>query len=153
MDDPPSPAKLTDLSSGGCYLEMAAPFPMSTRVILIMRLARLESRVEGVVRVMHPEVGMGVEFTRTTNQQRKHLEEFIHALKNHKGAQPELVVEPEGMIDAELEGSTSAGDELEDPLLELFQRNTDFTAESFQSELRKQRNAPPLAAEAAVSGS
>ena len=28
-----------------------------------MKAAGLELRVEGVVRVMHPEVGMGVEFT------------------------------------------------------------------------------------------
>ena len=154
IDDPPTPCQLTDLSSGGCYLEMASPFPMNTRVILIMRLKRLESRVEGVVRVMHPEVGMGVEFTRTTNQQRKHLEEFIHALKNHKGAQPEMVVEPEGMNDAEpVSSPASAMDDLDDPLLELFHRNTDFTTESFLSELRKQRNSPPLAAQAAASGS
>ncbi|HXM63349.1 MAG TPA: PilZ domain-containing protein [Terriglobales bacterium] len=150
LDDPPSPCQLTDLSSGGCYLEMAAPFPMNTRVILIMRLKKLESRVEGVVRVMHPEAGMGVEFTRTTNQQRKHLEEFIHALKSHKGAQPEMVVEPEGMNDAEPVSSTaSVMDDLEDPLLELFQRNADLTAESFLSELRKQRSSPPLAAQVA----
>jgi CheY-like chemotaxis protein len=154
IDDPPAPCKLTDLSSGGCYLEIAAPFPMNTRVILIMRLKKLESRVEGVVRVMHPEVGMGVEFTRTTNQQRKLLEEFIHALKNHKGAQPELVVEPEGMNDVEALNPTAlALDEIDDPLLELFQRNTDFTSESFLSELRKQRNAPAMEAQAAASGS
>jgi c-di-GMP-binding flagellar brake protein YcgR len=154
IDDPPTPCQLTDLSSGGCYLEMASPFPMNTRVILIMRLKRLESRVEGVVRVMHPEVGMGVEFTRTTNQQRKHLEEFIQALQNHKGAQPEMVVEPEGMNDAEpVSSPASAMDDLDDPLLELFHRNTDFTTESFLSELRKQRNSPPLAAQAAASGS
>ena len=154
IDDPPAPCKLTDLSSGGCYLEIAAPFPMNTRVILIMRLKKLESRVEGVVRVMHPEVGMGVEFTRTTNQQRKLLEEFIHALKNHKGAQPELVVEPEGMNDVEpVSATASVPDDIDDPLLELFQRNTDFTSESFLSELRKQRNSPPLEAQAAASGS
>jgi CheY-like chemotaxis protein len=146
IDDPPSPCQLTDLSSGGCYLEMAAPFPMNTRVILIMRLKKLESRVEGVVRVMHPEVGMGVEFTRTTNQQRKHLEEFIHALKSHKGAQPEMVVEPEGMNDGEsISATTSAMDDVDDPLLELFHRRADLTAESFLNELRKQRNAPSLA--------
>ncbi|MGB6675505.1 MAG: PilZ domain-containing protein [Terriglobales bacterium] len=154
IDDPPAPCKLTDLSSGGCYLEIAAPFPMNTRVILIMRLKKLESRVEGVVRVMHPEIGMGVEFTRTTNQQRKLLEEFIHALKNHKGAQPELVVEPEGMNDVEgLSPTALALDEIDDPLLELFQRNTNFTTESFRSELRKQRNPHPMEAQAAASGS
>ena len=141
--DPPAPCKLTDLSSGGCYVEMASPFPVNTRVILIMRLAKFENRVEGVVRVMHPEVGMGLEFTRTTDQQRKHLEKFIHALKDNAEAQPELVVEPEGMNEAEPIGSTQlAPDEIEDPLLELFQRNVDLTPETFQSELRRQRNSP-----------
>jgi CheY-like chemotaxis protein len=149
-DDPPVPCTLTDLSSGGCYLEMPAPLPMNTRVILTMRLAKFESRAEGVVRVMHPEVGMGVEFTRTTNQQRKHLEEFIQALTKSNGAQPELVVEPEGMNDVEAGNSQKTVlDEMEDPLLELFQRNTEFTVESFLSELRKQRNSPPLAQAAA----
>src|SRR5580700_9494109 len=93
-EDPPAACKLTDLSSGGCYVEIASPFPVNTRVILTMRLAKFENRAEGVVRVMHPEVGMGLEFTRTTNQQRKHLEKFIHALKENAEAQPELVVEP-----------------------------------------------------------
>jgi CheY-like chemotaxis protein len=149
-DDPPVPCRLTDLSSGGCYLEMPAPLPMNTRVILTMRLAKFESRAEGLVRVMHPEVGMGVEFTRTTNPQRKHLEEFIQALTKSNGAQPELVVEPEGMNDVAADScQKDILDEMEDPLLELFQRNTEFTVENFLSELRKQRNPPPLAQAAA----
>jgi c-di-GMP-binding flagellar brake protein YcgR len=149
-DDPPAACQLTDLSSGGCYVEMPAPFPVRTRVILTMRLAKLESRADGVVRVMHPEIGMGVEFTRTTNQQRKHLEKFIHALKDNKGVQLELLVEPEGMNDAEPIGSKPlVFDEIEDPLLELFHRNADLTAEAFLSELRRQRNPNPLKAHAA----
>jgi CheY-like chemotaxis protein len=149
-EDPPAPCKLTDLSSGGCYVEMAAPFPVNTRVILTMRLAKLENRVDGVVRVMHPEVGMGVEFTRTTNQQRKHLEKFIHALNDNKAGQLELLVEPEGMNDAEpISPNPPVLDD--DPLLELFHRNADLTTEAFQSELRRQRNAPASKAQAAVS--
>ena len=140
-DDPPAPCKLTDLSMGCCYLEMAAPFPANTRVILTMRVAKLESRVEGLVRVMHPEIGMGVEFRQTSDQQRKDLEKFIHALKHSNGVQPELVVEPEGMNDVESGSSKPlASDELEDPLLELFQRNTELTADAFRDELRAQRN-------------
>lgn len=151
-DDPPAPCTLTDLSSGGSYLEMTAPFPTNTRILLTMRLAKLESRVEGVVRVMHPEVGMGVEFIRTTDLQREHLEKFIDALKNNKGDQPELAVEPEGMNDAEPAGSKpSIFDELEDPLLDLFQKSSEFTVENFRSELRKQRNAPTVGSQAVVS--
>jgi hypothetical protein len=147
-DDPPAACKLTDLSLGGCYLEIASPFPMGTRVILTMRAAKLESRAEGLVRVMHPEIGMGVEFVRSTGQQRDHLEKFIHALRHSNGVQPELVVEPEGMNDVEPVSSTSpALDEIEDPLLELFRRNTELTAEAFRSELREQRNPRPETAE------
>jgi len=140
-EDPPAPCKLTDLSSGGCYVEMTSPFPANTRVTLTMRLAKIESRVEGVVRLMHPEIGMGVEFTQTTHQQRKHLEKFVHALNSTKGTQVELMVEPEGMNDAEpISSKPKVLDEIEDPLLELFQRNADLTAEEFRRELRKQAN-------------
>jgi CheY-like chemotaxis protein len=150
-DDPPAPCKLTDLSVGCCYLEMAAPFPMNARVILTMRVAKLESRVEGVVRVMHPEIGMGVEFTRTTNQQRKHLEKFIQTLRHSRGVQPELVVEPEGMNDVEpVSTKPLALDEMEDSLLELFQRTTELTVDAFRDELRSQRN-PHLDATETVS--
>jgi CheY-like chemotaxis protein len=143
-DDPPVPCKLTDLSSGGCYLEMAAPLPVNTRVLLTMRIPKFESRAEGVVRVMHPEIGMGVEFTRTTKQQREHLEEFIKVLTNSKGVEPELLVEPEGMNDAEAGISQQTVlEEMEDPLLELFQGNKEFTTESFFIELRRQRNPLP----------
>jgi CheY-like chemotaxis protein len=151
QDDPPAACKLTDLSVGGCYVEMAAPFPPSTRVVLTLRVAKLESRVEGMVRVMHPESGMGVEFTRTTNQQREHLEQFIHALSASQDLHPELVVEPEGMDETDASGSAEQiADDIDDPLLDLFRKNTDFNTESFRAELRKQRNSHPVSAAAAA---
>ncbi len=151
-DDPPAACKLTDLSLGACYLEMASPFPMGTRVILTMRTAKLESRAEGLVRVMHPEIGMGVEFTRATNQQHEQLEKFIQFLRNNHGVHPDLVVEPEGMNDDEpVSSELPAADEIEDPLLDLFRRSTDFTIESFLNELRKQRNPDSVTAHAAAS--
>src|ERR1700691_1077858 len=69
-DDPPVRCRLTDLSMGGCYLEINSPFPVSTRVTLSMTAAGAELRSEGVVRIMHPEKGMGVEFTQTTPEHR-----------------------------------------------------------------------------------
>jgi c-di-GMP-binding flagellar brake protein YcgR len=150
-DDPPAPCNLTDLSLGGCYLEMASPFPTGTRVILTLRAAKLESRAEGLVRVMHPEIGMGVEFTRTSNQQREHVEKFVRALRSSKEVQPELAVEPEGMSDAQpMRPEAPALDGIEDPLVNLFRRSSDFTAESFLSELREQRSPHPVAAQTAV---
>src|SRR5215831_10264899 len=79
-DDPPVRCKLSDLSLGGCYLEIASPFPPRTRIVLSMRAGHHQLRVEGVVRVMHPDLGMGVEFTQATPEQCDHVERFIQTL-------------------------------------------------------------------------
>jgi c-di-GMP-binding flagellar brake protein YcgR len=140
-DDPPVRCKLTDLSLGGCYLEIASPFPPQTRIVLSMRAGKHELRVEGVVLVMHPEVGMGVQFVQTTVEQRNHVEKFIHKLMDAGDLLPELLVEPEGLETVNSGGLESSlkPSELEDPLLELFQRKASLPAELFLSELRKQR--------------
>jgi CheY-like chemotaxis protein len=137
-DDPPVRCKLTDLSLGGCYLELASPFPVHTRIVLSMRSAELELRAEGVVRVMHPEVGMGVEFTQATAEQREHVEKFIQHLMATDGALPELLVQPEGLESGASESPSSRA-ETEDPLLDLFQHKASLPAEIFLGELRKQR--------------
>ena len=140
-NDPPATCKLTDLSPSGCYLEMAAPFPVDTRVILYARTAKFENRAEGVVRAMHPEIGMGIEFNRTTDPQRKLLERFTHDLGHSNGVHPQFVVEPEGMNDVDPVNSKPLTlEEIEDPLLGLFRRTTELTVEAFRSELRMQRN-------------
>lgn len=144
-DDPPIRCKLTDLSLGGCYLEIASPFPVRTRIVLSMKVSELELRVEGVVRVMHPEVGMGVEFTQKTTEQRSHVEKFIHSLMNAGDALPDLLVEPEGLEgESATVPSASAGPEVEDPLLDLFSQKASLSAELFLNELRKQRRSRPL---------
>jgi c-di-GMP-binding flagellar brake protein YcgR len=140
-DDPPVLCKLTDLSLGGCYLEIQSPFPVRTRIVLAMKIADVDLRVEGVVRVMHPEVGMGVEFTQTTQEQRGHVEKFIHALMGSGTTLPELMVEPEGL---EGEAASSAKhpsnvSDVEDPLLDLFHQKASLSSELFLNELRKQR--------------
>jgi c-di-GMP-binding flagellar brake protein YcgR len=146
QDDPPSPCKLTDLSLGGCYLETGSPFPLRTRIILSMQVAGEPLRAEAVVLVMHSDVGMGVEFTQATDQQRSHVEKFIHALTNGNGVLPEILVEPEGLETAEPVNAPSTRSGPEDPLLELFRRRSELTPEAFQSELRKQRSPAPKAA-------
>jgi CheY-like chemotaxis protein len=142
-DDPPVRCKLTDLSLGGCYLEILSPFPVRTRIVLAMKVAEIELRVEGVVRVMHPDIGMGVEFTQKTSEQRNHVEKFIHALMNAGETLPELMVEPEGLEGEACADAKHTGlgvtSELEDPLLDLFQHKASLPSELFLNELRKQR--------------
>jgi hypothetical protein len=139
-DDPPVRCKLTDLSLGGCYLEIASPFPQRTRIVLSMRAGDLELRVEGVVRVMHPELGMGVEFDQTTIEQRNHVEKFIQTLMKAGDLLPDLLVEPEGLESSAATTKPPAQvPEIDDPLLELFHCKSTLSAELFMNELRKQR--------------
>jgi c-di-GMP-binding flagellar brake protein YcgR len=144
-DDPPVGCKLTDLSLGGCYLELPSPFPVRTRIVLSMRTSALELRAEGVVRVMHPEIGMGVEFTQATEEQRHHVEKFIQHLMASDGALPELLVHPEGLDGGAIEPRPRT--ESEDPLLDLFESKASLPAEIFLGELRKQRRSHSDAAE------
>ncbi|HEV3208184.1 MAG TPA: PilZ domain-containing protein [Terriglobales bacterium] len=146
QDDPPSPCKLTDLSLGACYLETGSPFPARTRIILSLKSGAELLRADGVVMVMHAEVGMGVEFTQTTAQQREQLDKLIHALSNGNGTLPELLVEPEGLENSEPVSTPKSRATGEDPLLDLFRRSAELTPKAFHSELRKQRSHDPKAA-------
>jgi c-di-GMP-binding flagellar brake protein YcgR len=138
QDDPPVSCRLTDLSLGGCYLEINSPFPVSTRVTLSMRAAGVQLRAEGVVRVMHQDKGMGVEFTQATALDRQGLEKFLKVLTENRNILPELLVEPEGL---ELDTAVSAvhSTDVDDPLLGLFRSQASLPVESFVEELRKQR--------------
>jgi len=140
-DDPPVGCQLTDLSLGGCYLEISSPFPVSTRVTLSMRAADVELRSEGVVRVMHPDKGMGVEFTQTTAEHRALLEKFLSQLAENPDTSPELMVEPEGLENETAENAKALSESVntEDPLLDLFRNHAGIAADSFVDMLRKQR--------------
>jgi hypothetical protein len=93
-----------------------------------------------VVRVMHPDIGMGVEFTQATPEQRNHVEKFIHTLMKAGDLLPELLVEPEGLEGSKSEApAPTTASEIEDPLLELFHNKSSLPAEQFLNELRRQR--------------
>jgi CheY-like chemotaxis protein len=141
-DDPPVRCQLVELSLGGCYLEISSPFPVSTRVTLSMRAAGVELKVEGVVRIMHPDKGMGVEFTQATAEHRALLENFLSVLTENRELRPELLVEPEG-LETGTQGPrpAAAPGEAEDALLELFRKQTALPADLFLAELHKLRGA------------
>jgi DNA-binding response OmpR family regulator len=150
-DDPPVPCKLTDLSLGGCYLEMASPFPSGTKVVLSIRMGQLQVQVDGVVRVMHPEVGMGTEFILKTALQREQVEKFIQVLMKSQGGVPDLLVEADG-LEADAEAVDIPGEvTVDDPLVALFREKAELPAEAFLIELRRQRGAPPEAEEPTLS--
>ncbi len=140
VDDPPVRCQLTDLSLRGCYLEFSSPFPVSTRVTLSMRAGGVQLRSEGVVRVMHPERGMGVEFTQSTPEHRALLEKFLSSLTENPETLPELMVEPEGLEpDAVQNPNTGSLTDPNDPLLDLFRNHASSAPDDFMEMLRQQR--------------
>jgi c-di-GMP-binding flagellar brake protein YcgR len=141
QDDPPIRCQLTDLSLGGCYLEIASPFPASSRVALSMRAGGVEVRAQGVVRVMHPDKGMGIEFTQATPEHRAAVERFLGVLHENRTLSPELLVDPEG-LETETDRRPSSSADMDDPLLQLFYGDK-LSAEEFHEAMRKQRAIPP----------
>ncbi len=146
-EDPPAQCRLTDLSPGGCYLEAPSLFPARTRVILSIRGVGQQIQAEGVVCVMHPEAGMGVEFRQRTAQQREHVKKFVHVLKDRSGILPDILVAPEGLETGESLTANPATAHAEDPLLDLFRQRAGLSTEEFLAELRRQRGSSPEAAE------
>jgi DNA-binding response OmpR family regulator len=152
--------KLTDLSLGGCYVRTECPFPQSSSVDLCLRVAELEVHTEGVVRVMHPGHGMGIEFPARTEEQRKSVGDFIECLTSQPGATPQLEISPRALVAntvdikagaAENGTENSASHDIssddpasersvsEDPLLELLRTGHKLDEEAFIEELQQQR--------------
>lgn len=137
--------KLTDLSLGGCYLETESPFPERALVDLCLKTDELEVHTEGMVRVMHPNHGMGVEFPSRTAEQRAQVENLINSLRSSPSTMLELYVSPRSLV-ADLKefesGPDSASEEMEDTLLQLLREGTKLNQDEFLEELRRQRGEP-----------
>jgi CheY-like chemotaxis protein len=131
--------RLSDLSPGACYVETDAPFPEHSGVSLILRAGQTEAQVDGVVRVMHPGVGMGIEFCSATEEHRRRVERLIEVLTQNPGSAPRLAVTPCGLGNIEEPGMQQDSGP-EDQLLDLLRRRDAFTQEQFLQELRKQRH-------------
>lgn len=137
-DDPPVVCHLTDLSLGGCYLTSSSPFPQSTRVVLSMKTSAAEVRAAGVVRVSHPEYGMGVEFFQSTSEQQDQVRCMIEALRS-SGESAEIHVEPDG-LDAPGETlSAPSPSRADDALVDLFRQHPQVPVEVFLEQMQHQR--------------
>jgi CheY-like chemotaxis protein len=68
---------LSDLSPGGCYLEMPLAFPSGTAVEVIVRTHNIKLRLSGSVRASHPGYGMGISFTVSSPEQRNGVQQLI----------------------------------------------------------------------------
>ena len=91
-----------------------------------------------MVRVMHPEKGMGVEFAQASAAQREALKKFLGLLKQDAALQPELLVQPDGLESEPANHKALSGKGPDDPLLRLFMREA-LAPHVFHEELQKHR--------------
>jgi CheY-like chemotaxis protein len=130
--------KLTDLSLGGCYVQTESPFPERSGITLCLKAEDIEVDAEGMVRVMHPGCGMGIEFASKTAEEKAQVANFIAFLTSRPGATPELFATPRALVVNH--GLTSnPAEELEDPLLGLLRRHESLSQDEFLHELQSQR--------------
>jgi DNA-binding response OmpR family regulator len=142
-----SRCKLTDLSLGGCYVETDSPFPEQAMVDLCLKAEDMEIHAEGVVRIMHPGSGMGLEFPSRTAEQRETVAKFIEFLASRPGTMPELLISPRALAADQTQFQPTDATEMDDPLLELLRNGPSFSEEEFLAELRRQRSSEPVASD------
>lgn len=140
--EPVSQCTLTDLSLGGCYVETESPFPERSGITLCLKAEDMEVQAEGLVRVMHPGFGMGIEFAARTTDERAQVARFIGFLTSRPGMLPALLITPRILAEGDHYNQPEPlpAEELDDPLLELLRSHESLNQEEFLQKLRQQRN-------------
>lgn len=141
--DPPLGCSLMNITSGGCFLRTPSPFPAHTKVELSMRAADRSIKAQGMVRLMEPEFGMGIEFLAHTDDHRRRLEELVEQMILSPDSVAEVLIEPEGIdwdedVAGPADDALAASSEIEsDALLELFRTGAALSRDEFVLELEK----------------
>src|SRR3954469_3297791 len=113
-------AALTDISMGGCFSQMASPFPRDTNIDFVIRVGTVEIRGVGAIRTSLQGVGMGVDFLTLPGPDKERLEYLIE--KFSKGdISPEEAPFASDEVSRRLQGATS-----ELRVIEYMMRNADM---------------------------
>jgi hypothetical protein len=135
QDDPPVDCHLSELSNGGCYLKTSTPFPHGTRIVLTSKAPQPDFHALGIVRVAHPEFGMGVEFLKPSSTHQGQVQQMIATLRSKPGTVAQLQVEPDGLETASGDQSVSST-ETGDPLVDLFRSKPPVPIELFLQQMQ-----------------
>ncbi len=77
-------ARISDLSLGGCYLELIFTMARHSPVDLILTVDDRRLAATGTVVTSHPGIGVGIRFNKMGDESRKVLHELIRALSASK---------------------------------------------------------------------
>jgi len=78
-NDVPTHVQTTDISFGGCYVELAVTFDLGTRLDLVLWLGEVKAVAKGVVVTRHPQFGNGVEFVEMSAEHQARLSAFLQS--------------------------------------------------------------------------
>jgi CheY-like chemotaxis protein len=76
----PNRCILSDISEGGCYVEMPTPFSGRSGVEILVRTADTKLRITGQVLAAHPGFGMGVRFMFRDSDEREEILRLLAVL-------------------------------------------------------------------------
>jgi c-di-GMP-binding flagellar brake protein YcgR len=78
--DVPNRVNLSDISEGGCYVEMPSPLSGRSGVEILVRTASTKLRIKGQVIATHPGFGMGVRFMFRDSAEREEILRLLAVL-------------------------------------------------------------------------
>jgi len=78
--DVPMRLETTDVSLGGCYVEMALTLDIGTKLGIVFWLGEQKVVTTGVAVTRHSQFGNGIEFTGMSSQDQNMLRRFLDSL-------------------------------------------------------------------------
>jgi c-di-GMP-binding flagellar brake protein YcgR len=76
----PNRCTLSDISEGGCYVEMPTPLAGQSGVEILVRTAEIKFKIRGQVLATHPGFGMGVRFMFRDTAEREEILRLLAVL-------------------------------------------------------------------------
>ena len=78
-------ATFADISLNGCYVEAASPLRQGTVLALKLEVNGFRVEATGEVRVVYPNLGMGVRFLKMSDENRGRLRELVGSVSQSSG--------------------------------------------------------------------
>lgn len=76
----PNRCTLSDISEGGCYVEMPSPLGGQSGVEILVRTSEMKLKIRGEVLATHPGFGMGVRFVFRDSAEREEILQLLAVL-------------------------------------------------------------------------
>jgi hypothetical protein len=73
-------ATFTDISLHGCYVEASATYRVGATLALTIEVNGFRVETRGEVRVAYPNLGMGISFTKVSDQDRERLRTLVRSI-------------------------------------------------------------------------